>query len=221
MYIIKQFAISRISCNGQWQRIFLRVYTDSSYTRSFVDHNRGPGDPRDELTVIYQILNVITDNPSIRSQVLQGFDRLRENDLSGNSRQSTRITVVPEAHHSCKQNNDNEATLQTSEENELSQSEIKQKLAIVNKVSKAMKFFDDNKCSVCLCSYKEILYDNLHIVFPSCGHPLCCKCADNILRSEKKECPCCRGNITTDSYNQMKFNVDLEMINQDQRVFLN
>ena len=83
-----------------------------------------------------------------------------------------------------------------------------------------MKFFEDNTCSVCLSSYKEILDDNLHIVIPTCGHPLCCECADNILRRKKKECPRCRGNITADSFNLMKFNADLEMVAQEQRGFL-
>ena len=83
-----------------------------------------------------------------------------------------------------------------------------------------MKFFVENKCSVCLSSYKEITDDNLHIVIPTCGHPLCCQCADNILVSEKKECPRCRGNITANSFDLMKFNADLELDSQDQKVFL-
>ena len=83
-----------------------------------------------------------------------------------------------------------------------------------------MTFFEDNKCSVCLSRYKEVLDENNHIVIPACGHPLCCECADNILKSTKKECPRCRGNITADSFNLMKFNADLEMEIQDREVFL-
>ena len=47
--------------------------------------------------------------------------------------------------------------------------------------------FEDNECCVCLSNYKEILDEDLHIVIPSCGHPLCCKCADNIVYGEKKQ----------------------------------
>ena len=83
-----------------------------------------------------------------------------------------------------------------------------------------MKFLEDNKCSVCLNNFKKIFDDNLHIVVPSCGHPLCCECADNILKSTKKECPRCRGNTTVDDFNLMKFNADLQMETRDQRVFL-
>ena len=83
-----------------------------------------------------------------------------------------------------------------------------------------MKFFEENKCSVCLSSYNEILEGKLQIVIPSCGHPLCCECANNILMGTTKECPRCRGNITADSFNLMKFNTDLQMEAQDQRVFL-
>ena len=102
----------------------------------------------------------------------------------------------------------------------ISQSELKQKIATVAKDSKVMKFFEDNKCSVRLSSYKEVLDENLHIVVPSCGHPLCCGCADNIMMSANEECPRCRGNITPDSFNLMKFNVNRCIRNMNKRVFL-
>ena len=157
-------------------------------------------------------------------KVTEGFRQLRENDLNGNREESMTISLVaekqPESHFSCKMNNNEEHNTQSSGVNDISQSEIQQKLAIVEKENKVMTFFEDNKCSVCLSSYKEMLDDNLHIVVPSCGHPLCCGCADNILKSTKKECPRCRGNITGDSFNLMKFNADLQMVTQDQRVFL-
>ena len=67
-----------------------------------------------------------------------------------------------------------------------------------------MKFFENNKRSVCLSNYKEILDEDLHVVVPSCGHPLCCKYADNILVSDKKECPSCRGNFTDQSFDEVQ-----------------
>ena len=164
-----------------------------------------------------------TSLEQFRLKIIQGFDQLRENDLSGNSHEIMKIHMVPkkqlEPHFSCKMGKNEAVTTQESDENNISQSDLKQKLAIVEKDSRVLNFFEDNKCSVCLSSYKEILVDNLHIVVPTCGHPLCCQCADNILMSEKHKCPSCRGNLTSDSFNLMKFNTDLQ-VTQDQRVFL-
>ena len=105
------------------------------------------------------------------------------------------------------------------EESRVSQSELKQKLAAVVKGSEVLNFFEDKKCSVCLSNYKEILDEDLHIVVQSCGHPLCCKCADNVLQS-KKECPQCRKRITAESFSLMKFNADLKIDTCKQKVFL-
>ena len=190
-----------------------------------------PDEIEDEDEAISELFDdVIEDyglisSPSTKLQVIQGYNQLRANDLTGNTREAIEIFAATEeqerqteAHHSCKNNNDNESTIQTrSMTNKRSKTEIKQKLAHYAKV---MKFFEENSCSVCLSNYKQIVDNNLHIVNPSCGHPLCCACADKIMRSKKKECPRCRGNVTADSFNIMKFNADLEIDNQDQRVFL-
>ena len=104
-------------------------------------------------------------------------------------------------------------------ENEISHSGLKQKLASLDKNAEAIKFFVNNKCSVCLSDYKEIVDEDLHVVVPRCGHPLCCKCADEISGSEKKDCPRCRGNITTDSFELLKFNFKLEVVLEDRKMF--
>ena len=77
--------------------------------------------------------------------------------------------------------------------------------------SKLICFYEENECSVCLNSYKHNLDDDLHIVILSYGHPLCCKCADKILVSERKEYPFYRGNITAQSFLLIKFYGDLAM----------
>ena len=168
-----------------------------------------------DVSLFRYLRNINLDQ--MRSDVLQGFNQMRENDLSGNTRETMEISLVSEyplePHFSCKQNK-----IQSSNENEILQSEVQQKLATVAKDSKVMTFFEDNKCSVCLSSYKEILDNDLHIIVPFCGHPLCCECARNILMSQKKECPRCRGKITAESFSLMKFNAQLEM--ETQRVFL-
>ena len=105
-------------------------------------------------------------------------------------------------------------------DNEISHSDMKQKLATVDKVSTVLKFFEGKKCSVCLSNYKEILDEDLHIVIPTCGHPLCRKCADNFVESSRVEFPQCRGRITADSFNLLKFNADLKIDTKNQNLFL-
>ena len=87
----------------------------------------------------------------LRSDMLQGFHQMRENDLSGNSQETMEISLIAELplepHFSCKENE-----AQSSGEKDILQSEVQKKLATVAKHSKVMKFFVDNKCSVCLSS---------------------------------------------------------------------
>ena len=160
----------------------------------------------------------------LKPQILEAISEMRENN-TGDGREQTKELVVPpklklKPHSSCKMNQNVVSNGQAKTETEDCQSELKQKLSTLDKNTKVLKTFKDNKCSVCLSDYKEILDEDNHIVIPSCGHPLCCKCADGILDSEKKECPQCRGQITLQSFNLMNFNADLEVDTENQRVFL-
>ena len=128
------------------------------------------------------------------------------------------LPVKLEPHSSCRMNTDNSMT--DLQENKVSQCELKQKLTKLDKDDKTMKFFEYSKCSVYLSNYKEVFYEDLHIVVPSCGHPLCCKCADNVLVSAKIECPSCRENFTAESFDLMKFNEDSTVTSDDRRLFL-
>ena len=154
----------------------------------------------------------------MKQEVIRVINQLRENNRN-NIHQSVEIPVTPrdlsEPHRSCI-TNQNEAT----GKNHVNQSQISQKLSALDEESELLKQFKENKCSVCLSSYKEILDDKYHIVFPSCGHPLCCKCADEILTRSKKDCPQCREIVNLDSFNFMKFTNDLEIDTQDQKIFL-
>ena len=216
---VQRIEIKRISQNGDWHELVMRFVSFDAiwrYRRSMETEENAT------LSLLgyfvsdfsFGLRNVNLDQ--MRSDVLQGFRQLRENDLSGNSQETMEISLIPlKPHFSCKKKK-----TQPSGENQILQSEIKQKLATVAKDGKVMKFFEDNKCSVCLSSYKEILDNNLHIVVSTCGHPLCCECTYNILVSEKKECPRCRGNLTAKSFSLLEFNADLEVETKDQRVFL-
>ena len=214
---VKKIKIMRASRNGGWDMVWITIFTETEPPEIFYTHPDLIENEDEAVSDLFNDILMDYDLEHLRSRVLQAHNRLRENDVNDRSCESTEIILEPEErepHQSCKVNNDN---VQESEENGISQSEVQQKLA---HFSKPLKFFEDNKCSVCLNTYKEILDENLHIVIPSCGHPLCCGCADNIFMSTKKECPRCRGNITSDSFNLMKFNADLEIVTHNQRVFL-
>ena len=166
------------------------------------------------------------DNQEVRRMkngIVRTVLRMRECDDHVGREQKVEITIVPreelKPHSSCKMNFNKGSSPKMNEEGRVLQSELKPKLAAVVKGSDVLNFFEDNKCSVCLSNYKEILDEDLHIVIPSCGHPLCCKCGDNILES-KKACPQCKARITADSFNLMKFNADLKVDARNQRVFL-
>ena len=225
--LVKQVEIERIIRNGRWHEIAIK-YVKPDGQRDRIEMNAEDytfnycSEVNATILVVNWFLFGLDTNwtfkrnlITLESNILRGFRQLRENDLSGNSQQTMEIFVERDLHYLCKTNKN-----PNSNGNEISQSELQQTIATFAKDNKVMKFFQDNKCSVCLCSYKEVLDENRHIVIPSCGHPLCCGCADNILMSEKKECPRCRGNITADSFKPMKFNVDHEMNTEDQRVFL-
>ena len=158
----------------------------------------------------------------IKTQILEAISQMIENDLNNESIETKEIVVPPKEklkpHSSCKMNV--ASNVQALPETGISQSELKQSLSTLDKDSEVMKFFEENKCPVCLSNYKEILDEDLHIVISSCGHPLCCKCSDNILDSKKKQCPQCRESITVQSFNLMKFNADLEIDRENQIVFL-
>ena len=232
---VEKIEISRVSRNGEWQTIRLMVFTvNNSNNMAFYAVNRPDETENEDEALLKLFCEIITQGFDLRhskSQVIEGYNLLRENDLSGNSHDSIEILAVN--YQSCKKNNDGDTTLKASEKNNvISQSEVKQKLATIIKDSKPISrrlsrilkrkvlFFENKKCSVCLSSYKEILDENLHIVVPRCGHPLCCKCADNILKSRK--CPQCRGYIPSyGSFNRMKFNADLKIVTKIyQKVFL-
>ena len=228
---INEIRIYRYSIDHHYEWLFIEIADGDDVTDNVgVDYATNNNEDEaviqvfDEFVEHFQ-LNYLpnTSLEQLKLNIIQGFDQLRQNDLSGNSLE-TMIVDLPqeqlELHFSCKMGNNEAFNTQESGENNISQSGLKQKLSNVEKDGRVLKFFEDNKCSVCLSSYKEILDDNLHIVIPTCGHPLCCQCADNILVKGKKECPRCRGKLTADSFNLMKFNTDLRMVTQDQRVFL-
>ena len=224
---LKKVTIKRWSLHGCWDKLEIKSNDEGFRDLNLVSVNIFKGE---EDSAVLDLVKFFDEYLSFRSfninyehlksEILQGFQKLKENDLTGDSEESIDFIVIPiDPHISCKENG-NSHNSQESPVNYLSQTEVRKKLKTVEESSTVMRFFQENKCSVCLNNYKEILDEDLHIVIPSCGHPLCCKCADNILHCENKECPQCRGEITADSFNRMKFNADLKFVDQKQRVYL-
>ena len=215
--------IVRRSVGGRWDKLEIFAHIDGR-VNVCGEENTSDKNEDDAVSDLLHDFVSFLGHEHLRPRIIQCLHQLRENDFSGNSEGSMILYVVPkeklEPHFSCSQNQKKHCTIETSGKNEISQSEVQLNLAVVDKNGDRMKFFLESRCSVCLSNYTEILDDDRHIVVPSCGHPLCCECADNILVSGKQECPRCRGNVTVDSFKLMKFNANLQMETQDQTVFL-
>ena len=115
---VKKIEILRATRNGGWDRVWIKVFTETGYSR-FQTRNKHDITEDEAVSTLFDNIVSYFDLEYLRSQVLQANNQLRENDLSGNSFGSTEIIVVPEereAHQSCKENNDNDTTMQTSEE---------------------------------------------------------------------------------------------------------
>ena len=168
----------------------------------------------------FKMFERIEDLTHIKPKILKAISQMIENDRVDGKLQIREIVVPRKPHSLCKMNQNAVSNGQAARETGVFQAELKQKISALDKNSKVMKTFEDNKCSICLSNYKEILDEDLHILVASCGHPLCCICAENILDSKNEECPQCREKITDQSFNLMKFNADLTIDTENQRVFL-
>ena len=212
--IIQEIEIWRESSCGEWYKLGMIVSTEDDTI--FYESLNEAMEERQGVSEILQKFREDFGSDHLRSNIRRGFRKLRQNDLDGDTDEAMVVYKVPQPHFSCKKSDNEDFTIQ----NGISQTEVKFKLSKMSKDSEVIKLFEENKCCVCLSNYKQVLDGELHIVVSSCGHPLCCQCADNILNSEKKECPRCRGNINEKSFNLMKFNADLEMETQEESVYL-
>ena len=216
---VKIVVIQREIKDGSWKRLVIYVESTSGNMYHFA-RSKHSGN-KDENEAVRRVINTFEQDFGLSFttlKILEGFQKLKEENLEG---LSSKLLDIDDGqtngtqHFSCKLNNN-----ENFGENEVRQSDINKKLAVLDQQSETVKFFQDNKCSICLSEYKEILDENLHIVVPSCGHPLCCSCADNIMITKSKNCPQCVRSFTLQSFKLMKFNGDLEVNLQDQRVFL-
>ena len=84
--------------------------------------------------------------------------------------------------------------------------------------SPTMNFFTQNSCPVCMASYKEVIEEDHHIVIPACGHPICCKCCDELLRNDGR-CSICRDDYDIEEFDIMVFDINLQQIPHKGNVF--
>ena len=221
--LVQQLQIRRVCKDGCWISLLIvaKVYGDWTGLEIKNDSN---------LTEDEALSSILDDfvqefgSENLRSNINEGFLRLRERDLYNNIQAWLDIPIVVDEqvfdhHYSCNEANKEYSDTQASTTTDISYSELKEKLATLDKESTIYKLFKDNKCPVCISSYKEIVIEDLHIVISSCGHPSCCKCADNILSKMKKECPLCRSKIDKNLFKLLKFNEELQIENKDRTAF--
>ena len=217
--VIKDIEILRKSRNGRWTVLCIAVGTNlqSNYFQYCNESNRNENEVISDL--LDDFVREFNFLECFKTKILQGFNQLQQNDFSGNSWELMQISLVPQkSHFSCNKDDGENLHTNESEETEISQSEVLRKLAIVNKDSKVQICFEENRCSVCLSNYKDLLEENLHIVVSSCGHPLCCKCADTILQNANKECPRCRGSINAEC-RTITFNLAMNQIEMKMKLY--
>ncbi|MBW2638451.1 MAG: hypothetical protein JRC86_13255 [Deltaproteobacteria bacterium] len=51
----------------------------------------------------------------------------------------------------------------------------------------------EEECPVCLISDEERMTNEISVL--NCGHKICEKCAFTLFRSNRMECPLCRGDV--------------------------
>ena len=222
--VTKSIQIRRSNQRGVWSELAVIIKTIPGCL-VFDEFNRSNRNEEQALSNLMDkmcsYLVGIEEIIQFREKIVRGFSYLRVRGMNGNRQRSLIIYGKPKGpHFTCKQNKSKKHTVQAAEKDEHAQSELKVKLVNFDENSKIMKFFVENVCAVCLSNYNEILNEDLHIVIPSCGHPLYCKCADGILSMAKKKCPRCKININSDSFSLVKFNTELEMVTQGQEIFL-
>ena len=193
--VIDSIEVQRTSRAGLWTSLDMHVEyvkdADKKYHHFAKYNSSRDKDEKESVKELIKNFEITFGLSVYSSKILKGFRKLKKkDDLREFSCNFLTVynRLTGEVHNfSCFIN-----ISQESARNKVFQSGISEKLANLGKESGTLKSFEDNNCSVCLSNYKEILDEDLHILIPSCGHPLCCNCADNILLSTKKECPQCR-----------------------------
>ena len=215
---IKKLQVFRFVIHGLYDLLLLEIKTNKNYRQYGSRRTSGLTEEESANKLANDFVREYKIN-YYKEQIILGFQQLRLRDVKGVTYECINIPVLPVLPHSSCNMGYIDDSMTERKENKVSQCDLKIKLKAVDKNSEVFKFFEGNKCSVCLSNYKEIVDEYLHIVVPSCGHPLCCSCADDILARNKKECPICTRNFTGQSFDLLKFNADLT-VKTEGRLFL-
>ena len=125
------------------------------------------------------------------------------------SEQVSQLTHISCRFH-CKERS-KPVTRARTEEYGVPQYDLKYRLKTLDENSNAHKLFNQNKCSVCLSSYQDVLDVGHHLVVVDCCHVFCCLCLDNILKSTDQRCPLCRNYLDCYGLELMNFNIDFKV----------
>ena len=161
---IENLIITRTSKLGSWTSLMIEYDLDGFWhlntSSSYSNQNEGEG-----LSIVLDSFVNYTGLQQLKGNIVEVFNQLRQNNQDG-----VELKIYVPTHMSCGKDQKESSTVLA--ENEISHSGLKQKLASLDKNAEAIKFFVNNKCSVCLSDYKEIVDEDLHVVVPRCGHPL-------------------------------------------------
>ena len=176
----------------------------------------------DEFKFIYPELTFLEE------QIITALENDRERFLEEN-REVYNIAVEQKLctdlllkHMSCwtKIDKSGAVTRKHTKMNGVPTSDIKHHCKRFDGIGAVMDFFETNECPVCKDSYKEILQEDRHITTQPCGHPVCCKCCDEILRANQNStCPICREDMDIEKFDIMKFDTNLQLLPQGSKIY--
>ena len=95
--LIEEIVIWRTSSGGRWKFLEIIVFSDDVFqAKCFSSINKAG---RNEAEAISDLLDDFVrtfKSEGLKSKIIQGFQKLRDNDLSGGSSEKMEIVLVPE-----------------------------------------------------------------------------------------------------------------------------
>ena len=155
--LVRKVIIERTSRDGHWSCLQIKYVVSNREVEGVVIHDCWKCNIDDAFTLVLNVFmrrsskylqNINLDK--LKYDILLRFYQMEEIELNCNTCVQKILFLVPESHVSCKTNGNEDSAILTSGKNEICQPEVQQKLSTVDNDSEVMKFFEDNKCSVCL-----------------------------------------------------------------------
>ena len=159
--IVEKLRVKRIGevDSDSWSSLTIKYYLNGTWHHSTL-LNISNQTEDEALSSLVDVFVNHTDSQHLRDDIVEGFRQLRQNNQDDEIEDyQDEIEIYVLTHILCSKNQKESST--DLEGNEISQSDLKQKLASLDKNAEALKFFEKNKCSVCLSNYKEIVDEDL------------------------------------------------------------